>query len=112
MVQFEAEEGAALSFFGNERYYSLYPFRLAWKLESVAVLKFLQFLVRCHERANDLASRSQVFPCERAGQYEWLCFLLSIGHDKHLFLFCVSTLLWEEMPLASPRKRVYNFKYT
>jgi hypothetical protein len=89
IVQFEGEEGAALPLFGYERHHPLYPFWFAWKLEGVAVLEFLQLLVRGHERLHDLASRFQILSGEQAGQWNCLYFLLhiSIGHDKHLFLF-------------------------
>jgi len=57
ILQFEGKKGAALPLFGNERHHPLYPFRLPWKLEGVAVLKLLQLLMRSHERSNDLTSR-------------------------------------------------------
>jgi hypothetical protein len=91
--KFEGKEGAAFSLVGNERHHPLDPFRLPWKLEGVAVLKLLQLLIRSHERSNDLTSRRQVFPREQAGQCDGFCFLLSIRHKKHLFLFfSMSTL--------------------
>jgi len=51
-------------------------------------------------------------PGERAGQDEWLCFLLSIGHESHLFLFLHVYASLRGNPIAFPHKRVYNFKWT
>src|SRR5215469_9570425 len=111
--QFEGKEGAARSLFGHERHHPLDPFRLPWKLEGVPVLKLLHLLRGSHERSNDLPSCRQVFPREQAGQCDSLCFLLRLGHKKHLFLFLACRHVHERAHhLRSSRKRGYHFKCT